>query len=102
VREMLKLGAEIIGANCGNGFDEMVEIVKGFRSITQESFLLIRPSAGTPRKVGDELVYPETPDKIIPAVKKMIELGMNIIGGCCGTGPEHILVIKKIIDGEIK
>jgi 5-methyltetrahydrofolate--homocysteine methyltransferase len=102
VREMLKLGAEIIGANCGNGFDEMVEIVKGFRSITRESFLLIRPSAGTPRKVSDELVYPETPDKIIPAVKKMIELGVNIIGGCCGTGPEHILVIRKIIDGEIK
>jgi len=102
VREMLKLGAEIIGANCGNGFDEMVEIVKGFRSITRESFLLIRPSAGTPRKVSDELVYPETPDKIIPSVKKMIELGVNIIGGCCGTGPEHILVIKKIIDGEIK
>ncbi len=102
VREMLNLGAELIGANCGNGFEEMVEIVKGFRAITRESFLLIRPSAGTPRKVGGELVYPETPNIIAPFVKKILEFGVNIIGGCCGTGPEHILLIRKIVDGKIK
>lgn len=102
VEEMLNLGAEIIGANCGNGFDEMVEIAKQFKSITKETPLIIQPSAGIPQKAGNELLYPDTPEKIKQNVKKLIELNVNIIGGCCGTTPEHIKVIREIVDENFK
>lgn len=98
VREMSNLGAEIIGVNCGNGFDEMVEIAKQFKSITKETPLIIQPSAGIPKKVDDELIYPDTPQKIKRSVEKLIELNVDIIGGCCGTTPEHIKMIRKIVD----
>jgi len=102
VKEMLKLGAEIIGANCGNGFDEMVEITKQFKSITRETPLLIQPSAGKPEGIGNRLLYPDTPEKITRSVEELVELNVNIIGGCCGTTPEHIRVIRKIIDEKFK
>ncbi len=102
VKEMLNLGAEIIGANCGNGFDEMVEIAKQFKSLTKETPLIIQPSAGIPKQVNNELLYPDTPEKIKQNVEKLIELNVNIIGGCCGTTPEHIKVIRKIVDENFK
>ncbi len=101
VKEMLNLGAEIIGANCGNGFDEMVEIAKQFKSLTKETPIIIQPSAGIPKQIDNQLLYPDTPEKIKHSVEKLLELNVNIIGGCCGTTPEHIKVIRKIVD-EIK
>lgn len=98
VKEMLKLGAEIIGANCGNGFAEMVEIAKKFKLTTKEIPLLIKPSAGTPKKINNRLIYPDTPETISEFVKKLVDMQINIIGGCCGTTPEHIKVIRKIVD----
>lgn len=98
VKEMLKLGAEIIGANCGNGFAEMVDIAKNFKSITKEIPVLVKPSAGTPRKINNDLIYPDTPETIPEFVRKLVDIGINIIGGCCGTTPEHIKVIRKIVD----
>lgn len=98
IKEMLSLGPEIIGANCGNGFAEMVEIARYFKSITKEVPILVNPSAGVPRIVDNKLVYPDTPENIAESVMKLIELGANIIGGCCGTTPEHIKVIRKIVD----
>ncbi|MCS7229246.1 MAG: homocysteine S-methyltransferase family protein [Candidatus Kryptonium sp.] len=97
-KEMLSLGSEIIGANCGNGFAEMVEIARYFKSITKEIPILINPSAGTPHKVDNKLVYPDTPENISESVRKLVELGTNIIGGCCGTTPEHIKVIREIVN----
>ncbi len=102
VKEMLNLGANIIGANCGEGFAEMVEIAKFLKSLAGDIPVLIQPSAGKPRKVGKSLIYPDIPEKISPYVEKLIEIGINIIGGCCGTTPEHIKVMRRIIDEKFK
>lgn len=102
VKEMMNLGADVIGANCGNGFAEMVEIAKSLKSLAGDFPILIQPSAGTPQKINKSLIYPDTPDKISPYVEKLIDIGINIIGGCCGTTPEHIEVMRRIIDEKFK
>ncbi len=102
VKEMINLGADVIGANCGNGFAEMVEIAKFLKSLAGDIPVLIQPSAGTPQKINRSFIYPDTPDKILPYVEKLIDIGVNIIGGCCGTTPEHIKVMRRIIDEKFK
>lgn len=102
VKEMLNLGAEIIGANCGNGFNEMTTLAEKLKSMTKETFIMIKPSAGTPKRINDKLIYPDTPDSISKFVEKLVDLGINIIGGCCGTTPEHIKVIREIVNKAIQ
>ena len=90
-------GADIIGANCGSGFEDMVEIVKKIREVSARIPIIIQANAGLPVFENGELVYSETPDKIKEIIPKLIDAGANIIGGCCGTTPEHIKVISKIV-----
>ncbi len=98
IKAMLNLGAEIIGANCGNGFSEMTILVEKLKLEAKEAFIMIKPSAGIPKRINNDLIYPDAPDKISKFVEKFVNLGINIIGGCCGTTPEHIKVIREIVD----
>ncbi len=90
-------GADIIGSNCGNGIDNMIEIAREFRRHS-ELPMIIKPNAGLPRLDGDLPVYSETPSFMAEKCIALLELGANIIGGCCGTTPAHIAAIKKTVD----
>jgi 5-methyltetrahydrofolate--homocysteine methyltransferase len=90
-------GADIIGANCGNGMKQMVEIVKEMRAIAPEVPILIHANAGLPQAVDGAVVYPETPAEMAALVPALVEAGANIIGGCCGTTPEHIKAMKDAV-----
>ena len=94
---LIAYGADIIGANCGSGFLDMIEIVKMIRHVSSSIPLIIQANAGLPVFENGELIYSETPEKIKVIIPKLIEAGANIIGGCCGTTPEHIKVISKIV-----
>ena len=95
---LITYGADIIGANCGSGFEDMVEIVKLIRQVSPEiPLIMIQANAGLPVFENDKLIYSETPEKIKGIIPKLIEAGANIIGGCCGTTPEHIKVISEIV-----
>lgn len=94
---LTSFGADIIGANCGSGFEDMIEIVKNIREVSKEIPIIIQSNAGLPVFENGNLVYSETPEKIKNIVPKIIEAGANIIGGCCGTTPEHIKVISEIV-----
>jgi 5-methyltetrahydrofolate--homocysteine methyltransferase len=103
VVRMISAGADVIGANCGRGFDEMIGIIEKMSVYIEKNFeirypLIAQPNAGIPDLVDGTPVYKETPELIIPKVRKLLELGVRIIGGCCGTGPEHIKVIRKLVD----
>jgi len=91
-------GASVIGANCGNGFENMIEIVKEIRSIDNTTPILIHANAGKPILEDNVTVFPETPEIMVSRVQELISCGANIIGGCCGTTPDHI----KAISEEIK
>lgn len=90
-------GCDIIGANCGRGHGEMVECVSRMRKLTTLP-LIAQASAGIPQIEDGRPVWPETPVKIVDKVERMLEMGVSVIGGCCGTGPEHIRTIRSIVD----
>ena len=90
-------GADIIGSNCGNGIGKMVEIAAELRRHSALP-LLIQSNAGLPELVGDLVVYPETPERMAEGCRQLLDLGINIIGGCCGTTPEHIASIRESVD----
>lgn len=97
-RHSLEAGAHIIGTNCGNGFEQMIDIVKEMRNAAPSPPILVHANAGLPRNVNGVVVFPETPEMMSALVQVIIEAGANIIGGCCGTTPAHITAIKNAIN----
>ena len=94
VKELIDAGADVVGTNCGNGSDLMVELARDLRRVT-DAPLLVHSNAGIPSMVQGEIIYPETPDYMAERFNELVDLGINIIGGCCGTGPEHIQVFRE-------
>jgi 5-methyltetrahydrofolate--homocysteine methyltransferase len=92
-----KAGADIIGTNCGNGFDQMLEIVSRMRSVDNSTPILVHANAGKPYFKDGDTVFPETPEMMAAKVHDLIDCGANIIGGCCGTTPDHIRLLAKEI-----
>ena len=93
----VEAGAHIIGANCGNGIDRMIEIVKEMRKAAPDTPILVHANAGLPQNVNGVDVFPDTPEKMGQMVGELIKAGANIVGGCCGTTPAHISAMKKAI-----
>jgi 5-methyltetrahydrofolate--homocysteine methyltransferase len=95
VRTMKEAGAHIIGSNCGNGIEGMIGVVNAIRAADNEIPVIIQANAGLPEFVDGKTVYRETPEIMASFVPELIKAGANIIGGCCGTTPEHIRAIGK-------
>ncbi|MBK6283443.1 MAG: homocysteine S-methyltransferase family protein [Draconibacterium sp.] len=98
VNTLIDAGADLIGANCGNGIADMIGIVEEIRSINSEIPILVHANAGMPVYKDGETVFPETPDEMAGLVSKIIAAGANIIGGCCGTTPDHICRVREEVD----
>jgi len=90
-------GADIVGSNCGNGIENMVRIAREFREYSSLP-LIIQSNAGIPEIRGNTTVYPETPEFMAEKAKELVLSGVSIIGGCCGTTPDHIRAIRKMVD----
>lgn len=96
-KKLIEFGADIIGANCGAGFEDMIMIVKKIREVSVQMPIMIQANAGLPFLENNKLIYSETPEKIKEIIPRIIDAGANIIGGCCGTTPDHIKVISEIV-----
>ncbi len=94
---VLEAGADIIGANCGNGIEDMTGIVEELRAAFPDKPILVQANAGLPSNIDGVDVYPETPETMATFASRLVNCGANIIGGCCGTTPEHIRAIKAKI-----
>lgn len=94
---LVEAGATIIGANCGNGIADMIGIVKEIRQANAQIPILIHANAGMPQYCDGETTFPESPADMASRVKEIIEAGANIIGGCCGTTPNHICEVHHVI-----
>jgi 5-methyltetrahydrofolate--homocysteine methyltransferase len=97
-KSAMEAGADIIGTNCGNGFKRMIDIVKEMRKLSFEVPILVHANAGLPKNVNGIDIYPETPEMVATVIPQLVAAGANIIGGCCGTTPEHIKAIRKTVD----
>jgi len=96
VKRLTDAGADILGSNCGGGIEGFIQIIREMRSHT-EKYLVACPNAGIPRIVEGRTCYPETPEFMASRVGELIEAGVNIIGGCCGTTPAHMALIRDKI-----
>jgi 5-methyltetrahydrofolate--homocysteine methyltransferase len=90
----IQAGADIIGTNCGNGAEQMVEIVKEIKSALPGAFVLVQANAGLPVNQNGTDIFPESPEDMAKTIPALIEAGACIIGGCCGTTPAHIRAVK--------
>jgi 5-methyltetrahydrofolate--homocysteine methyltransferase len=97
VSALIDAGASIIGTNCGNGFDGMIDIVEEIRRVDSKIPVLVHANAGRPIMENGKTVFPETPEMMAAKVDKLVKAGANIIGGCCGTTPDHIRALAKAI-----
>ena len=91
-------GADVIGTNCGNGIERMIDIVKEMRAMT-DTPILVHANAGLPENIDGADVFPETPEDMAGQVNDLVAAGANIIGGCCGTTPVHIKAMKEAVNG---
>ncbi len=98
--ELEEAGADVVGSNCGNGIENMIRIAREYRKHTSLP-LIIQSNAGLPLIENGELVYPETPEFMALKAKELVDAGVSIIGGCCGTTPEHIRAIKKALGSNL-
>ena len=93
---LYEAGADVVGTNCGNGSDKMLEITNIFRESTDKP-LLVQANAGIPIIKKQDIIYPESPDYMMKNYQKLIDLNINFLGGCCGTTAEHITNFSEII-----
>lgn len=98
VKELRDAGADIVGANCGNGIEGMIELAREMRSAT-DGYLLVHSNAGMPSIRKGQIVYPETPDWMAERFRSLADIGINIFGGCCGTTPMHIRALLEAVGG---
>lgn len=100
-REAVAAGADIIGANCGNGIANMIEITKQMHSAAPGTPILIHANAGAPEVENGKTVFRDTPEYMASRVKELIAAGANIIGGCCGTTPAHIAAMARAVRARV-
>jgi 5-methyltetrahydrofolate--homocysteine methyltransferase len=95
-RALAQAGAHLIGANCGTGPEQMMEILDEMKQVTS-AYLLAKPNAGLPQLEGERTVYPETPESLARKMLPLISAGIRVLGGCCGTTPDHLREIAKLV-----
>jgi 5-methyltetrahydrofolate--homocysteine methyltransferase len=90
-------GADVVGSNCGTGIADMVEIARLMLRATRLP-ILVQPNAGLPESRLGQVVYKETPETLAARVPELLEAGVAIVGGCCGTTPDHTRAVRRVVD----
>ena len=99
-KAIAEMDVDVIGANCGRTLTETLEAVKKMRETLPDALLLAKPNAGLPRATAGELVYDVTPEVMAEYAQRFIdETGVVVIGGCCGSTPDHIRAIANVLKG---
>jgi len=93
---LIENGAAAVGANCSIGSDHMVRLAEEIRDCVKTP-VVIQPNAGIPEVKNGQLSYPEDPSYYLENIKAIKALGVEIVGGCCGTTPDYIRAIKNIL-----
>lgn len=98
VEALEKAGADAVGANCSTGIQGIIEVCGIMRSRCGLP-LWMKPNAGLPELVEGKTVFRESPEDMASRIPDLIRAGATIIGGCCGTTPDHIRSIRAVVDG---
>jgi len=93
------LGADVIGANCSTGPEGLLKVSRKLLAVSRKP-IMVMPNAGMPELIDNRAVYKMSQKRFGEFAAKFAKLGVRIIGGCCGTGPEHILAIANVLKPE--
>ncbi len=97
-RELDKAGADVIGVNCSGGPAQLLRILKQMRQAVPTALFWVKPNAGWPEQVGGRIMYPADPAYFGEYAALFRAAGAHIVGGCCGTTPQHISAMRKALD----
>jgi methionine synthase / methylenetetrahydrofolate reductase(NADPH) len=97
-RVLHEAGADVIGVNCSGGPAQLIRILREMRRAVPEAKFWVKPNAGWPEHVGGRVMYAAAPEYFRDYVLEFWKAGANVIGGCCGTTPEHIAAMRKTLD----
>jgi methionine synthase I (cobalamin-dependent)/5,10-methylenetetrahydrofolate reductase len=95
--ELVRRGAQVVGVNCSVGPAAMLETVERMTRVT-DAWLSAQPNAGRPREVEGRTLYLSSPEYLASYARRFIRHGVKLVGGCCGTTPEHIRQIKAAVE----
>ncbi len=94
---LLDAGATVVGANCSVGPEVVERVMQAMKAARPDALLLAKPNAGKPQLVEGKVVYPVTPDEMATFALRMKNLGVAVIGGCCGTTPAHVAAMATAL-----
>jgi homocysteine S-methyltransferase len=98
VRALRELPIQAVGANCSVGSSVLYDILEQMLPETAGLHVAIQPNAGLPSRVGERLMYLSSPAYMADYAARMIASGARLVGGCCGTTPQHIRAMREALD----
>jgi 5-methyltetrahydrofolate--homocysteine methyltransferase len=101
VTRLAELGVDAVGANCGNNLADTEAALVEMRATNPDVLLISKANAGMPQWVGAELHYSGSPDVMAAHAVRQRDAGVQIIGACCGSAPEHLAMMRKVLDGDL-
>ena len=97
-RELHQAGADVIGVNCSGGPAQLLRILRLMRQTVPEARFWVKPNAGWPEQVGGRIMYPADPEYFGEYAVAFRAEGAQVVGGCCGTTPQHIAAMRRALD----
>jgi 5-methyltetrahydrofolate--homocysteine methyltransferase len=100
---MLDKGVHILALNCGTGMDmaRALTAAKRYKAVAGDVPVMTQPNAGLPELENRKVVYKETPEEMARGVAELLDAGVRIVGGCCGTTPDHLRAFRQVLDDTI-
>lgn len=97
-RRLSAAGADIVGVNCGVGPQAALDMLQAMAGAQLHARLAVKPNAGLPRFADGRLIYPSSPEYVADFALRAKDLGAALVGGCCGTTPEHVHAMREALD----
>ncbi|MDD5349330.1 MAG: homocysteine S-methyltransferase family protein [Chthoniobacteraceae bacterium] len=99
VERAIAAGADLVGANCGTAlsFPDYLELARQLVRAAGKTPVILQPNAGAPQVIGGETVYLATPAEMAAIVAPLVDIGVRVVGGCCGTSPAHLAAMGHAV-----
>src|SRR3989475_1471905 len=99
-RVLCALPVQALGANCSVGSSTLYEVLEQMHAEAGRVPLCIQPNAGLPSRIGERLIYLSSPAYMAEYAQRMVDAGARLVGGCCGTTPQHIAAVREGLDRQ--
>lgn len=101
VRELSGWGVSALGANCGNGPDEILSVIQKMKAAAPQAILVAKSNAGVPKLEKGRAVYGAGPEEMAAYATAVAEAGARVIGACCGSTPRHLEAMAAALQGKL-